>query len=188
MLKIKGVEKLGGTSHSVLPDMIEIGSWIGLAAMTKSNIRIKDVSWENLGVIPNVFRSMGIKLIKENDDIANSLNIYGLSRFLTIDFPGLKKSLITASLLTAMSIPALAEDVKIGVPSWTGAQAMAHLLGAVVEMRIGGTVDYVPGNNATIFQGMDQGKGDIDVHPDVWLPNQESFTKKYVEINADYRS
>ena len=80
----------------------------------------------------------------------------------------LKKSLITASLLTAMSIPAIAEDVKIGVPSWTGAQAMAHLLGAVVEMRIGGTVDYVPGNNATIFQGMDQGKGDIDVHPDVW--------------------
>ncbi|MAQ00066.1 MAG: UDP-N-acetylglucosamine 1-carboxyvinyltransferase [Flavobacteriaceae bacterium] len=69
LLKIKGVEKLGGTSHSVLPDMIEIGSWIGLAAMTKSNIRIKDVSWENLGVIPNVFRSMGIKLIKENDDI-----------------------------------------------------------------------------------------------------------------------
>jgi glycine betaine/proline transport system substrate-binding protein len=58
---------------------------------------------------------------------------------------------------------------------------MAHLLGAVVEMRIGGTVDYVPGNNATIFQGMDQGKGDIDVHPDVWLPNQESFTKKYVD-------
>ena len=93
----------------------------------------------------------------------------------------LKKSLITASLLAAMSVPAIAEDVKIGVPSWTGAQAMAHLLGAVVEMRIGGTVDYVPGNNATIFQGMDQGKGDIDVHLDVWLPNQESFTKKYVD-------
>lgn len=93
----------------------------------------------------------------------------------------LKKSLITASLFAAMSVPAIAEDVKIGVPSWTGAQAMAHLLGAVVEMRIGGTVDYVPGNNATIFQGMDQGKGDIDVHPDVWLPNQESFTKKYVD-------
>ena len=93
----------------------------------------------------------------------------------------LKKSLITASLLAAMSVPAIAEDVKIGVPSWTGAQAMAHLLGAVVEMRIGGTVDYVPGNNATIFQGMDQGKGDIDVHPDVWLPNQESFTKKFVD-------
>lgn len=69
LLKIKGVEKLGGAEHSVLPDMIEIGSWIGLAAMTKSNIRIKGVSWENLGVIPNVFSSMGIKLIKDNDDI-----------------------------------------------------------------------------------------------------------------------
>jgi len=94
----------------------------------------------------------------------------------------IRRSLITASLLSAMSFPAFAgEEVKIGVPSWTGAQAIAHLLGAVVEMRIGGTVEYVPGNNATIFQGMDQGKGDIDVHPDVWLPNQESFTKKYVD-------
>ena len=49
--------------------MIEIGSWIGLAAMTKSTIRIKNVSWENLGVIPNVFRSLGINLIQEDDDI-----------------------------------------------------------------------------------------------------------------------
>ena len=69
LLKIKGVQKLSGAEHRVLPDMIEIGSWIGLAAMTKSNIRIKNVSWENLGVIPNVFRSLGINLIKENDDI-----------------------------------------------------------------------------------------------------------------------
>lgn len=77
--------------------------------------------------------------------------------------------------------PALAEEVKIGVPSWTGAQAIANLLQAVVEMRIGGKAELVPGTNATIFQAMDQGKGDIDVHPDVWLPNQESFTKKYVD-------
>jgi UDP-N-acetylglucosamine 1-carboxyvinyltransferase len=69
LLTIEGVSSLGGAEHSVLPDMIEIGSWIGLAAMTKSNIRIKDVSWENLGVIPNVFRSLGISLIKEGDDI-----------------------------------------------------------------------------------------------------------------------
>ena len=69
LLKITGVKKLQGAEHSVLPDMIEIGSWIGLAAMTKSNVRIKSVSWENLGVIPNVFRSLGINLIKENDDI-----------------------------------------------------------------------------------------------------------------------
>ena len=69
LLKIQGVQTLKGAEHRVLPDMIEIGSWIGLAAMTKSNIRIKNVSWENLGVIPNVFRSLGINLIKENDDI-----------------------------------------------------------------------------------------------------------------------
>jgi glycine betaine/proline transport system substrate-binding protein len=94
----------------------------------------------------------------------------------------LKQSLMSATLLIAFSAPAFAvETVKIGVPTWTGAQAIAHLLGAVVEMRIGGKVEMVPGNNATIFQAMDQGKGDIDVHPDVWLPNQESFTKKYVD-------
>ena len=94
----------------------------------------------------------------------------------------LKQSLMSATLLIAFSAPAFAvEAVKIGVPTWTGAQAIAHLLGAVVEMRIGGKVEMVPGNNATIFQAIDQGKGDIDVHPDVWLPNQESFTKKYVD-------
>lgn len=92
-----------------------------------------------------------------------------------------KATLLTATVLSVISAPALAESVKIGVPSWTGAQAIAHVLGAVVENRIGGEVEYVPGNNATIFQAMDQGKGDIDVHPDVWLPNQESFTKQYVD-------
>jgi glycine betaine/proline transport system substrate-binding protein len=92
------------------------------------------------------------------------------------------KSLALAATVSAFTLPALAaEDVKIGVPSWTGAQAIAYVLGEVVTSRIGGTVDYVPGNNATIFQAMDQGKGDIDVHPDVWLPNQESFTKEYVD-------
>ncbi|MCP4877119.1 MAG: glycine/betaine ABC transporter substrate-binding protein, partial [Gammaproteobacteria bacterium] len=74
-----------------------------------------------------------------------------------------------------------AEKVNIGAPSWTGAQAIAALLQAVVVERIGGEANLVPGNNATIFQGMDQGKGDIDVHPDVWLPNQQSFTQKYVD-------
>lgn len=92
------------------------------------------------------------------------------------------KSLAFATAVSVITTTAMAaEKVAIGVPSWTGAQAIAHVLGAVVEMRIGGEVEYVPGNNATIFQAMDQGKGDIDVHPDVWLPNQESFTKKYVD-------
>ena len=92
-----------------------------------------------------------------------------------------KSKLMAAALVSVISVPAFAEEVKIGVPSWTGAQAIAYVLGNIVETRIGGTVDYVPGNNATIFQAMDQGEGDIDVHPDVWLPNQESFTKKYVD-------
>lgn len=69
LLTVEGVDYLGGTEHTVLPDMIEIGSWIGLAAMTKSELTIKDVSWENLGVIPDVFRKMGIQLEKSNDDI-----------------------------------------------------------------------------------------------------------------------
>ncbi len=92
------------------------------------------------------------------------------------------RSLTAAAALALLSSTALsAEKVNIGVPSWTGAQAIAHLLKAVVETRIGGEAGMVPGNNATIFQAMDQGKGDIDVHPDVWLPNQEAFTKKYVD-------
>lgn len=69
LLIIEGVEYLSGTEHTVLPDMIEIGSWIGLAAMTQSELTIKDVSWENLGIIPEVFRKMGIQLEKSNDDI-----------------------------------------------------------------------------------------------------------------------
>lgn len=66
---INGVEKLGGCSHTILPDMIEIGSFIGLAAMTQSEITIKNVSYEKLGMIPNVFKKLGIKLERIGDDI-----------------------------------------------------------------------------------------------------------------------
>jgi UDP-N-acetylglucosamine 1-carboxyvinyltransferase len=69
LLIIEGVTSLVGCEHRVLPDMIEIGSWIGVAVMTRSEITIKDVSWENLGQIPNVFRKLGIKLEKKGDDI-----------------------------------------------------------------------------------------------------------------------
>ena len=69
LLTIEGVEKLHGCTHRILPDMIEIGSWIGLAAMTRSEITIKNVSWENLGLIPNTFRKLGITLEKRGDDI-----------------------------------------------------------------------------------------------------------------------
>ena len=69
LLTIDGVEALGGTEHTMLPDMIEIGSWIGLAAMTKSELTIKNVSWNDLGLIPNVFRKLGITIERKNDDI-----------------------------------------------------------------------------------------------------------------------
>ena len=69
MLIIEGVNSLGGTVHSMLPDMIEIGSWIGLAAMTKSELTITNVSWDDLGQIPNVFRKLGITVERQGDDI-----------------------------------------------------------------------------------------------------------------------
>lgn len=69
LLRIEGVSELGGTTHRMLPDMIEIGSWIGLAAMTRSELTIKNVSWENLGLIPSVFRKLGITLEQKGDDI-----------------------------------------------------------------------------------------------------------------------
>lgn len=69
LLTIEGVEKLGGTEHRLLPDMIEIGSFIGLAAMTGSEITIKDVQYKELGMIPDVFRRLGIKLELRGDDI-----------------------------------------------------------------------------------------------------------------------
>ncbi len=111
LLKIQGVQILNGAEHRVLPDMIEIGSWIGLAAMSKSNIRIKNVSWQNLGVIPNVFSSLGINLIKENDDIVipEHKNGYEIKNYidgsiLSISdspWPGLSPDLLSIILVVA---------------------------------------------------------------------------------------
>lgn len=69
LLSIEGVDKLHGTTHTMLPDMIEIGSWIGLAAMTRSELTIKDVSWDDLGQIPPVFQKLGLQLERRGDDI-----------------------------------------------------------------------------------------------------------------------
>jgi UDP-N-acetylglucosamine 1-carboxyvinyltransferase len=69
LLHIKGVKKLQGCKHKILPDMIEIGSWIGMAAMTKSSLTIKDVSWNDLGLIPTIFKKLGINLVQKGDDI-----------------------------------------------------------------------------------------------------------------------
>ncbi len=91
------------------------------------------------------------------------------------------KSIVLGCAIALGSGSAMAESVNIGAPAWTGAQAIANLIKEVVVTRIGGTAELVPGNNAAIFQAMDAGKGDIDVHPDVWLPNQQTFTDKYVK-------
>jgi UDP-N-acetylglucosamine 1-carboxyvinyltransferase len=69
LLSIEGVEYLGGTTHRMLPDMIEIGSFIGLAAMTQSEITIKNVAYQELGIIPEVFKKLGIKMELHGDDL-----------------------------------------------------------------------------------------------------------------------
>ena len=109
-LIIQGVEKLVGCEHRVLPDMIEIGSWIGMAAMTKSEMTIKEVSWENLGMIPNVFRKLGINLEKRGDDIfipaqkSYSIKSYIDDSILTISdapWPGFTPDLLSIVLVVA---------------------------------------------------------------------------------------
>ena len=110
LLKIEGVEKLEGAKHRILPDMIEIGSWIGLAAITGSEITIKNVSWENLGQIPRVFEKLGIKLIKKGDDmIIPKQKNYRIQNFmdgsiLTVSdapWPGFTPDLLSIVLVTA---------------------------------------------------------------------------------------
>ena len=111
LLTIEGVASLGGCEHRILPDMIEIGSWIGLAAMTKSEITIKDVSWDNLGVIPNVFRKLGITLEKRGDDIYIPSHVDGYEVKTDIDgsiltiadapWPGFTPDLLSIVLVVA---------------------------------------------------------------------------------------
>jgi len=111
LLIINGVDNLNGTEHKILPDMIEIGSWIGLAAMTRSNITIKDVSWNNLGLIPDIFRKLGITIHKKGDDmiIPEHKDGYSISNYidgsiLTISdapWPGFSPDLISIILVVA---------------------------------------------------------------------------------------
>ncbi len=95
----------------------------------------------------------------------------------------LNKILLAAAASLAISITNVSaqEKVMVGEPSWPGAKIMANIIGQVITKRLGGEVGYAPGANAVIFAAMDGGRGDIDVHPDVWLPNQSSFTDEYVE-------
>ena len=110
LLTIEGVEELHGTQHTVLPDMIEVGSFIGMAAMTKSEITIKNVSYENLGIIPESFRRLGIKLEQRGDDIyVPAQEVYEIESFIdgsimTIadaPWPGLTPDLLSVMLVVA---------------------------------------------------------------------------------------
>lgn len=111
LLTIEGVTELGGTEHRMLPDMIEIGSWIGLAAMTRSELTIKDVSWGDLGQIPTVFRKLGIELEQNGDDIyipeqpdGYKIQKYIDGSILTISdapWPGLTPDLLSIILVMA---------------------------------------------------------------------------------------
>jgi UDP-N-acetylglucosamine 1-carboxyvinyltransferase len=110
LLTIEGVDHLRGCEHTLLPDMIEVGSFIGLAAMTRSELTIKNVSWENLGIIPSVFRRLGIELEKRGDDIyIPAHDHYQVDTFidgsiLTIDdapWPGFTPDLISVVLVVA---------------------------------------------------------------------------------------
>ena len=110
LLEIEGVKSLGGCNHRILPDMIEIGSFIGLAAITKSEITIKNVAYDKLGVIPSVFSKLGIKMERRGDDIyIPSQESYEIESFidgsiLTISdapWPGFTPDLLSIVLVVA---------------------------------------------------------------------------------------
>ena len=110
LVNIEGVKVLTGCTHKILPDMIEIGSFIGLAAITKSEITIKNVSYENLGIIPSVFKKLGIKIERQGDDIyVPSQENYTVENFidgsiLTISdapWPGFTPDLLSIILVVA---------------------------------------------------------------------------------------
>jgi UDP-N-acetylglucosamine 1-carboxyvinyltransferase len=110
LLTIEGVDELGGTEHRILPDMIEIGSFIGMAAMTRGEIRIKDTGYDHLGVIPDTFRKLGIEVIRDGDDIfVPSQEKYSITKYidgsiLTVadaPWPGFTPDLLSILLVVA---------------------------------------------------------------------------------------
>ncbi len=110
LLSIEGVDQLGGTDHRILPDMIEVGSFIGMAAMTKSELTIKDVAYDQLGIIPSAFERLGIELQLKGDDLhIPAQDHYRIGTFIdgaimTIadaPWPGLTPDLLSVILVTA---------------------------------------------------------------------------------------
>ena len=111
LLHIEGVERLGGTTHTLLSDMIEVGSWIGLAAITRSEIRIKNVGWEHLGQLTRVYERLGIALVREGDDMLVPAHLDGYTIQSFIDgslmtiadapWPGLTPDILSVLLVVA---------------------------------------------------------------------------------------
>ncbi len=110
LLRIHGVEKLYGTNHRILPDMIEVGSFIGMAAICQSELTIKDVSWYDLGIIPDAFRRLGVNLEQRGDDIyVPAQESYEIDSFLDgsimtladAPWPGLTPDLLSVMLVVA---------------------------------------------------------------------------------------
>ncbi|PBQ33152.1 UDP-N-acetylglucosamine 1-carboxyvinyltransferase [Sphingobacteriaceae bacterium] len=111
LLTIEGVKELKGTTHRLLPDMIEIGSFIGMAAVTQSEVTIKDVSYDNLGIIPTIFGRLGIQLERRGDDIfipeqeSYEIDTFIDGSILTVSdaiWPGFTPDLISIALVTAI--------------------------------------------------------------------------------------
>ena len=111
LLTIEGVKELGGCTHRALPDMIEVGSFIGMAAMTQSELTIKDVSFENLGIIPESFRRLGIKFEQRGDAIfIPAQEHYEIESFIDgsimnisdAPWPGLTPDLLSVLLVTSI--------------------------------------------------------------------------------------
>ena len=110
LLNIKGVESLTGTEHTMLPDMIEVGGFIGMAAMTQSELTIKNVNYEALGLIPEIFRRLGIQVIKKDNDLfipeqeSYQVETFMDGSIMTIadaPWPGFTPDLISIALVTA---------------------------------------------------------------------------------------
>ena len=111
LLRVKGIETLNGAEHKILPDMIEVGSFIGLTAMTQSSLTIKNVSVENLGIIPDAFRRLGIEIIQSGDDLhIPALDTYEIAggldgsipTFADAPWPGLTPDLLSVILVAAI--------------------------------------------------------------------------------------
>lgn len=98
------------------------------------------------------------------------------------------RAMVCAAVLSVSTTQVLAQEkVMVGELNWAGAKIIANLIKAIITERLGGEADLAPGTNPIIYKAMDRGKGDIDIHPDSWLPNQQTLVDEYVIKNKTVR-